>query len=216
MRERPAISRGWPHCKSRALQHASTGWRAIYQLTRKGATHGVCSRDMASIGHVAVGLAAGRAFTKDRTVARKAAIAFSVISLWPDVDALGFLFGVDYGDQLGHRGATHSLLVALLVGLGCYAFAVRRGLPAARTWLFGTVVAASHGLLDTMTYGGGLGCALLWPFSDTRFWAPVRFIPVAPIGLHILSARGLRVMAAEVVIFAPFWIYALWPRRATA
>ncbi len=52
--------------------------------------------------------------------------------------------------------------------------------------------------------------ALLWPFSLHRFWAPVRFIPVAPIGLDLLSARGLRVTAAEIVLFAPFWLYALW------
>jgi inner membrane protein len=171
---------------------------------------------MASIGHIAVGMAAGRAFTKDPVLWKKAALAFSVISIWPDVDAVGFLFGVSYGDTLGHRGATHSLLLALLVGLVSYAFAQRHGLSPARTAVFGTVVAASHGLLDTMTYGGGLGCALLWPFSDTRFWAPVRFIPISPIGLGLLSARGLRVMLAEVVIFAPFWIYAIWPRRRPA
>jgi inner membrane protein len=171
---------------------------------------------MASIGHIAVGMAAGRAFTDDRVLWRKAALAFSIISIWPDVDAIGFLFGVPYGDPIGHRGATHSLLLALLVGLGCYAFAQRRGLPPMRTALFGTVVAASHGLLDTMTFGGGLGCALLWPFSDTRFWAPVRFIPVSPIGLGLLSTRGVKVMLAELVLFAPFWIYALWPRQKPA
>jgi inner membrane protein len=171
---------------------------------------------MASIGHIAVGMAAGRAFTRDPALWKKAAFAFSVISIWPDVDAIGFLFGVPYRDSIGHRGATHSLLLAGLVGLGCYAFAQRRGLPKARTALFGTVVAASHGLLDTMTYGGGLGCALLWPFSDARFWAPLRFIPVSPIGLGLLSTRGVKVMRAELVLFAPFWIYALWPRPKPA
>ena len=47
-----------------------------------------------------------------------------------------------------------------------------------------------------------------------RFWAPLRFIPVAPIGLAILSPVGIRVMLAELVIFAPFWLYAVWPRRS--
>ncbi|AUX41200.1 uncharacterized protein SOCE26_026100 [Sorangium cellulosum] len=55
--------------------------------------------------------------------------------------------------------------------------------------------------------------ALLWPWSDERFFAPARPIPVAPIGLGILSARGLRVMAFEAVAFAPLFLYALWPRR---
>jgi inner membrane protein len=170
---------------------------------------------MASLGHVAVGMAFGRAYSKDAAIARKAAIAFSVISLWPDIDAIGFVFGIDYGNQLGHRGLTHSLALALLVGLGCYAFASRRGLIVGRTAIFGTVVAASHGLLDTMTYGGGLGCALLWPLTDARFWAPsvLRVIPISPIGLALLSTRGLKVMLTEVILFAPFWVYALWPRR---
>ncbi len=168
---------------------------------------------MASIGHLAVGLAAGRAYSSDPKTMKKAMLAFSLVSFWPDFDAVGFLFGVDYADQLGHRGATHSLVVALVVGLGAYVIAERKGLPARRTALFATLVAMSHGLLDTMTFGGGLGCALLWPLSDHRFWAPLRFIPVSPIGAHIFSARGLYVMAMELVIFAPFWIYATFPRK---
>ena len=64
-----------------------------------------------------------------------------------------------------------------------------------------------------MTYGGGHGCALLWPFSDERFWAPVRFIPISPIGFRLFVASGISVMLAEVLIFAPFWLYAVWPRR---
>jgi len=72
-------------------------------------------------------------------------------------------------------------------------------------------VVASHPLLDCLT-DGGLGCALLWPFSNERFFAPWRPIPVAPIGPAFLSARGLRIAVTEVVLMAPFLIYALWPR----
>ncbi len=168
---------------------------------------------MASIGHVFVGMAAGRAYTKDRALAKKAMIVLSIVSIWPDFDALAFAFGVPYEAPFGHRGATHSLTLALVVGLLGLYVAIREKLPRARTAMYAGVVAASHGLLDTMTYGGGLGCALLWPASNERFWAPIRFIPIAPIGLRILAFRGLKVMLAEVVIFAPFWIYALWPRK---
>jgi inner membrane protein len=86
--------------------------------------------------------------------------------------------------------------------------------PPLKTALFAAAVGASHGLIDTMTFGGGLGCELLWPFATARFWAPLRFIPIAPIGLAMFSARGLLVVAAELVLFAPFWLYATWPRRA--
>jgi hypothetical protein len=45
---------------------------------------------------------------------------------------------------------------------------------------------------------GGLGCALFWPFDLTRYFAPWRPIPVAPIGLAFLSPYGVRVAAAEL------------------
>lgn len=170
---------------------------------------------MSTLGHVAVGMACGRAFSTEETTARRAAMAFTLISLWPDIDVIGFPLGIGYAEPLGHRGATHSLALAAFVGLAAYAYAQRRGLPARRVAIFATIAAASHGLLDTMTYGGGLGCALLWPLSDARFWAPVRFIPIAPIGLGLISSRGAMVMLTELVIFTPLWLYALWPRRKT-
>ena len=133
---------------------------------------------MASIGHVAVGLTAAR---QGRASRWPALLFWSALSLFPDIDVVGFLRGVPYGAPWGHRGATHSLAFALaggiLVGLGA------RWLkwPVLRTMVVATLVLASHGLLDTLT-DGGLGAALLWPFSLTRFFAPWRPIPVAPIG----------------------------------
>lgn len=171
---------------------------------------------MASLGHVAVGMAAGRFFTNDATnpkAWRRAAFWFSVLSLWPDADAIGFAFGIKYSDPLGHRGASHSLVVALALGIGSFFYARRRGWRPLRTAVIATVVATSHGLLDTLTFGGGLGCALFWPFSDARFWAPWRPIPISPIGLAILSPYGLYVLLVELVYFAPLWIYAVLPRR---
>ena len=38
-------------------------------------------------------------------------------SILPDADVIGFSFGVRYGDMLGHRGLSHSLVFALAVGL---------------------------------------------------------------------------------------------------
>ena len=171
---------------------------------------------MASIGHIAVGMEAGRAFAPDPRRSRKAMILFSLLSLWPDLDVIGFAFGIHYGDSFGHRGATHSVAAALLVGYAARVFAPRWNLPKNRTALFTTLVGLTHPLLDTLTYGGGLGCALLWPFSIQRFWAPLRFIPIAPIGFGIFTSGGFYVMAVEVVIFAPFWLYALRSRRKPA
>ena len=123
--------------------------------------------------------------------------------------------GVPYGAEWGHRGATHSLTLAVMggivVGLGARWF--KR--PVAKTMLLAIVVLASHGLLDTMT-DGGLGIALLWPFSLTRFFAPWRPIPVAPIGPDFFTADGAMIALIELVLFLPLWLYAFGIRRRAA
>jgi inner membrane protein len=173
---------------------------------------------MASIGHVLVGAAAAKAYRAGQTArwpAIGAALAWSALSLLPDADIAGFALGVRYADPWGHRGATHSFVFALAIGALAGLIARAAKLPAWRTALVAAAVVASHPLLDTLT-DGGLGCALLWPFSDERFFAPWRPIPVAPIGPKFLSARGLRIVVTEMVLLAPFLLYALWPRSRPA
>jgi inner membrane protein len=170
---------------------------------------------MASIGHVAIGLAARRFYERavvPRWAALTGAVVWSGLSLLPDLDVIGFRLGIPYEAPWGHRGATHSLCFAAGIGL-LAALTARLGrLPVLRTAVVVFVVVASHGLADAFT-DGGLGAALLWPFTDARFFAPWTPIPVAPIGRRFLSMRGLRVAAAEALLFAPFFLYALWPRR---
>jgi inner membrane protein len=137
---------------------------------------------------------------------------WSALSMLPDMDVIGFSLGVAYGDEWGHRGATHSLVFAGAVA-GALGLSVRALKPRAlRTWAIATVVLVSHGLLDTLTTGG-LGCALLWPFDLTRYFAPWRPIPVAPIGLSFLSPSGLFIATIEIVLFAPVFVYALRSKR---
>jgi inner membrane protein len=164
---------------------------------------------MASIGHVAVGMAAGRHFAR-RTASAGAArpmILFSLLSLLPDVDVVGFAMGVPYGAPFGHRGALHSLAFAAIVGLLAVVLSRRPSVA-----LYAGLVVASHGLLDAMTTGGK-GVALLWPLTDERFFFGWRPIPVAPIGVGFLSARGLHVALVELVEFAPLFAYALLARK---
>jgi inner membrane protein len=173
---------------------------------------------MASVGHVIVGAAAAR-FDLSKRRTRWAAFSVGVVwaglSLLPDADVVGFRLGVPYEAPFGHRGATHSIAFALTVALAVWGFAkaVRAAdLPARRTALIALAVVASHPLLDTLT-DGGLGCALLWPFSDERFFAPWTPLPVAPIGRAFLSREGAHVALTEIIALSPLAIYALWPRR---
>jgi inner membrane protein len=107
---------------------------------------------MASIGHIAVGMAAARAERPGAPLISLATamISWSLLSLLPDADVLGFRFGVPY--------------------------------------------------------------AHAWPFDQARYFAPLRPIPVAPIAGAFFTRAGLRVAAVELCLFAPLFVYALWPR----
>jgi len=169
---------------------------------------------MASLGHIAVGMATARAY-RDRGSRRPIAWAmlwWSFLAFLPDIDVVGFAFGIRYGEPWGHRGATHSLAFAVLLGAVIGAMAPAFGRPRIRTGVVAIAIIVSHGLLDTLTTGG-LGCALLWPFDTTRYLAPWGIIPAAPIGFAFWTARGFSVAAIELALFFPLLAYALWPRR---
>src|SRR5688500_1526982 len=171
---------------------------------------------MASLGHVVVGLAAARIYPTAPPVGRswlKAAAGWTILSMLPDADVIGFALGITYGDEWGHRGATHSFVFSLALGAAIGALAPRFNRPALRTAITASVVLVSHALLDTLT-NGGLGCALFWPFDLTRYFAPWTPIPVAPIGLAFLSPYGLIVATTELLLFAPLLWFAV--RRTAA
>lgn len=115
----------------------------------------------------------------------------------PDLDVAGFHWHIAYTDAFGHRGAAHSLAFAVMLGLLAMTFARKLQAGQKTAFLFVASSAASHGLLDMLT-NGGLGVAMLWPFSAERFFFPWQPIAVAPFGLRVLSdARGLAVFLSE-------------------
>jgi len=171
---------------------------------------------MASIGHVIVGLAGARLLATPESSLREhlwLAAGLSALSLLPDADVIAFALRIPYAAEWGHRGASHSLLMALLVGGTCgWIFAHWQGYGRRlRGVLVAVLVAVSHGLLDALT-NGGLGVALLWPWSHERIFFPLRPLPVAPIGLRLLGPRGLSVITHELLYFLPLLLWALWPR----
>lgn len=169
---------------------------------------------MPSVGHIAVGLAAKRLSRQPHGVPGAAwTMVLVTSSLLPDADVIAFRLGIPYSAPFGHRGASHSLMAAALVSALIWMVSSWLDLSACRMAVTCGLVLATHGLLDTLT-DGGLGIALLWPFSNQRFFAPWRPLPVAPIGLRILSPHGLALMLYEAVLFLPVWIIAVWPRRS--
>jgi inner membrane protein len=168
---------------------------------------------MPSLGHVAVGLAAGRLHAGDGRPRLAAAALYTALATFPDLDVLARALGAGRGSPWLHRGALHALPVAALAGVVAALAIGGLGRSRARTALLGAAVAASHGLLDTLTHGGG-GVMLLWPFDLSRHLAPWALLPAAPLGLRFLSHRGIDVLATEAILFLPLLVYALWPGAA--
>jgi inner membrane protein len=141
-----------------------------------------------------------------------------LLSAAPDLDAIGYFAGVPYESWCGHRGCTHSLGCALAVATALAPWLARRShLRTAPVWWFLFAAWASHGIVDMAT-NGGLGIALLWPFSTERFFWPLQPIQVAPLGIRaFFSEWGLEVLASEAVwLWLPALLLGLpglWLRR---
>ena len=133
------------------------------------------------------------------------ALAGCACALLPDVDVLLlFALGVPYASMLGHRGITHSLPFAVVLGALVALALRRRGVAPSplASWLYLSTATASHGVLDAFT-DGGLGVAFFAPFSASRYFFPVRPIEVSPLGVpRFLSDRGVEILANELV-----WIW---------
>jgi len=139
----------------------------------------------------------------------------------PDLDVVtSYVFRIPYDHILGHRGLSHSLLLAAVLGMLAAVVAHRtlaESPSMAKLWVFFFVAAASHGLLDSMT-DGGLGVAFFAPFDNTRYFLSWRPIPVSPMSVAgLMTTRGLRVIRWEFALFWPFAIAAaLWDKRSSA
>lgn len=125
--------------------------------------------------------------------------AGAACSVIPDLDVIGFSFGIRYSEMLGHRGLTHSIMFAAALG-ALLSFTLFRHSQGG-SWiifLFLFLSTLSHTLLDMLT-NGGLGVALFAPFSNERYFFPWRPIEVSPIGVsNFFSEWGLRVIFSEL------------------
>jgi inner membrane protein len=62
-----------------------------------------------AFSHAAAALSIGAWFYRPDVPKRVWTIG-ALCSAFPDVDVIGFSFGIRYGDFIGHRGFTHSLV----------------------------------------------------------------------------------------------------------
>lgn len=126
-----------------------------------------------------------------------------VCSMLPDADVLGYWSGVPYEHVCGHRGITHSLLFAIVLGIAAGSLAFRDARLGSKLWLtrvrYLSFATLSHAVLDMLT-NGGLGIAFLAPFSDARWFFPWRPIEVAPLSVSaFFTEAGLAVFVSELL-----------------
>ena len=154
---------------------------------------------MASVfTHAFFAAAMGGVFARRRMPARFWVLS-ALCAVVPDADVVAFAFGVPYGSMFGHRGFTHSLVFATLLGVGVALAFFRDAANRAALAAFFALATASHAALDMLT-NGGLGVALLAPFSARRYFFPSRPLEVSPIGIaEFFGEWGLAVIRSELL-----------------
>ena len=88
---------------------------------------------------IATGLGLGQ------KVSKQVIILSAFCALLPDIDTIGFKFGVPYGAAWGHRGDTHSMVFALAAALIAAVFAKKLNCHFYITFFMVFVATISHG-----------------------------------------------------------------------
>ncbi|MSQ19865.1 MAG: metal-dependent hydrolase [Betaproteobacteria bacterium] len=146
-----------------------------------------------------------------------------LLSIVPDIDFVAFYTQYEDWHIIGHRGFTHSIAFALVLGfIATRFFTPHRRLDRNRwkSFLFLSTCTASHGVVDACT-DGGAGIAFFWPITEARFFFPWNPIQVSPIGLEFLQWEGVEVLMSEIrwvwlPCFALIVVHRLVTRRILA
>ena len=151
------------------------------------------------LSHIAVPLAV-KLGVRSTPISIRLLVLSIICCVLPDIDVIAFKFGIPYESQWGHRGFTHSVGFAAILGVIASFYSRYLGSNRRLTvFLIIFLVTFSHALLDAAT-NGGLGCALLWPFSEERYFLPWTPIQVSPIGIErFLTDRGMVVLQSELI-----------------
>jgi len=166
---------------------------------------------MASIfGHAIVAIGLGHSFSRKITNFKFWFLAI-LCAIIPDADVIGFRFHIKYESFWGHRGFSHSIVFAVLLGFLITLLFYRKQfltLQGVLLSLFFGICTISHGVLDALTTGG-MGVAFFSPFNDMRYFFPWRPIRVSPIGVvKFFGERGITVLKSELIwIGIPNFLY---------
>jgi len=123
------------------------------------------------------GAAAGALYQAPRQRRRVITLA-AICAVAPDLDLIGWPLGMSPYAPLGHRGLSHSIAFAVLLGgIAAMAFlsdVTRRERAAAAAALI--LATVTHSVLDALTTYSPTGPAFWAPFSNHRYrfpWTPL-------------------------------------------
>lgn len=162
------------------------------------------------VTHAVAALAIGSPWYRSE-IPKRVWVAAALCSAIPDLDAIGFRYGIHYEDFWGHRGFTHSIVfAALLAGFVALVLHPKTGITRISLCAYLFLATASHGLLDAMT-NGGLGVAFFSPFDNRRYflrWRPIRVSPLAVS--RFFSPRAIGILKTELLwVWLPSVIFAV-------
>jgi len=127
--------------------------------------------------HAMAGAAAG-AFYQAPRHRRRVIILAAICAVAPDLDLIGWPLGVSTFTLFGHRGLSHSIAFAVVLGVvaavALLPAATRRERTVAAAVL--VLATATHSVLDAMTTYSPTGPAFWAPFSNQRYrfsWMPL-------------------------------------------
>jgi hypothetical protein len=158
---------------------------------------------LATVAHVAVGLAAARLAAVGTRRPRGVQLAFGLLALLPDLDAVLPRLHHD-----GSAGRLHSPAVSILASAVATELAGRAGLSRRRSFLSAAIALGSQPAFDWLTHRTGV--PVLWPVSGRRF---ARESPPLPTWEPQwgLSRSGLRTFLRELAWSVPMLALAALP-----
>lgn len=152
-----------------------------------------------AFGHGVVAYALGTGF---KSKAHGVLLLLGIVSaILPDIDILSFKFGIRYEALFGHRGFTHSIFFAcvwsVLVSMAWNRIFSTSNFKTVLGYIF--LCTLSHPILDALTTGG-MGVAFFSPFSNERYFFPIRMIQVSPLSIEdFWGDWAWRVLRSEAI-----------------
>lgn len=132
-------------------------------------------------------------------------LAGAILANAADLDfALVFIFR----SKAWHRGFSHSITFALIVGL---IFVLLPGVRRLREVMAYTLAFASHGILDYVTTKEGGGVELLWPFSSERLI--FRWVGLSELPSRLPAIGVIKALVVEFMLFAPLLMLITYLRK---